>query len=179
MGSQRVGHGWATFTFIGQVMGIGLRVSLPSLNGPISPNLHVFTILGALWISLFWFIIEALLRRHNCWNHWLQMTKLHPGHFFLLGSWWEDRGQKVRILNCMTDSNGSQSPSLGAFQKLPHYHKSSCGERGLLWITWYPFHLYSSEAILGTVDKRQNIITRGAPIVPIIQTISRVLGSVS
>ena len=50
-------------------------------------------------------------------------------------------------------------------------------ERGLLWITRNPFHLYGSETISGTEDKRPNIATKDAPIALIAQEIARVLGA--
>lgn len=52
-------------------------------------------------------------------------------------------------------------------------------ERGLLWVTRYPFHLYSSEMISETEDWRSNIITKDAPIAIITWKIPRVWGAVS
>lgn len=42
-------------------------------------------------------------------------------------------------------------------------------ERGLLWITRQPFHLYGSEAISETEDKRTNILTEDAPVALVLE----------
>ena len=52
-------------------------------------------------------------------------------------------------------------------------------ERGLLEITRHLFHLYGSEGVSGTEDKRPNIITKNVPSVLIPQEIPRVWGAVS
>ena len=45
---------------------------------------------------------------------------------------------------------------------------------GLLGITGHPFYLYGSKAVLGTEDKRPNMITKDAPIALITQEIPKV-----
>lgn len=52
-------------------------------------------------------------------------------------------------------------------------------QRGLLRITRHPFHLYGSEVIPETEDKRPNIITKDAHTALISQDILRVFGAVS
>ena len=90
---------------------------------------------------------------------------------------------KFQPSNHMVDSPGNKPspppPSLGAFWKSSHWHKAVLVERGLLWITGYPFHLHGSEAFSGTEDKRPNILTKDVPIPLTIQEIPRVLGAVS
>jgi len=49
-------------------------------------------------------------------------------------------------------------------------------ERVLLSITRQSFHLYGSGAILGTKDKRSNILIKDVPIALISQEIPRVFG---
>ena len=51
--------------------------------------------------------------------------------------------------------------------------------KGAYWIIRHLFHLYGSEVISVTEDKRINIITKDALIVLIAQEIPRVLGTVS
>ena len=50
-------------------------------------------------------------------------------------------------------------------------------ERNLLRITRHPFHLYGSEGISGTEDKRSNILTKDVPVAPICSGNSKGGGS--
>ena len=52
-------------------------------------------------------------------------------------------------------------------------------ERDLLWKTRRPFSLYGSEMILGTQNRRPNIITKDAPITLITREIPKVWWAVS
>ena len=48
----------------------GCRASMPPSGTALSPHLHVFTSLGALWTPSFWGFMEVSLHRHDWSNHW-------------------------------------------------------------------------------------------------------------
>ena len=64
-------------------------------------------------------------------------------------------------------SPGNQHPPshLRGFSKVTSFDINSVVvERGLLRITRHPFHLYGSEAISGSEEKKPNIITKMFPL---------------
>ena len=116
--------------------------------------------------SPFWVFMEASLHRHNRLNRGplvieLNLQPLSPPQ------WWE------------TESSNPLVTWLASLTTRPHPQVLSKSplininpivmERGLLWTTGNPFHLYGSEAISGTGDKRTSIMTKDAQEILIAQ----------
>ena len=126
-------------------------------------NFHVFTNKEALWILSFWVFVEASLQRHN----WLSCGSLVIELSFQPHSpsrWWETKFQPSSL---MAGSIDNQPPLSSAFQKpsIQQYNVINpkfpvVMERSLLRTTGDPFHLYDSEAVSGTEDKRSSIMTK-------------------
>lgn len=68
----------------------------------------------------------------------------------------------------------SPLPLLRCFPKSHYECKPHWGRKGLVWGTRYPIHLYVSEAISGTEDKKPNIIAKDAPVACIAQKFQEV-----
>ena len=148
----------------GQGMGKWHRTPKPSPSAPLSQHLYMFTNPEAPQIPSFWVSMEASLYKYNWLTHWPLVIDSPSSPSPLSPPWKSGGGTESSKPLIKVGSPGNQPPSLGAFQKSPQEHKPGCGGKGLFWITRHPFHLYGSEGISGTEDRRPDIITKDALI---------------
>lgn len=121
------------------------------------PNIRLFTNPEALRTLFLWGFFKASLLRHDWVNLWALVTELslHPPP--------------------PPRRSGGEGSNPLIMWRAPLISKSHLINRPIMHKR-HQFHLYVSEGISGTGDKRPNIITENAPIALITQEIPRVLG---
>ena len=119
-----------------------------------------------------WVAMETSLQVNDWLHHWPLVTELNSARLPSLKN-------GVRGLKFLTSYSRlvplatSPLPLLRDFPKSHHEHKQHWGRKGLVWVTRYPFHLYISEAVSGTEDKKPNIIAKDAPVACIVRNSKR------
>ena len=119
-----------------------------------------------------WVAMETSSQVHDWLHHWPLATELNPAPLPSLKN--GVRGLKfLTFYSRLVPLATSPPPILRGFPKSQHEHKPHWGRKGLVWMTRYPFHLYVSEAVSGTEDKKPNIIAKDAPVACIVRNSKR------
>lgn len=147
----------------------GASMSPPGATFPAPPLIHKprNSLNPVLWVAM-----ETSLQVNDWLHHWPLVTELNPARL-------PSPKNGVRGLKFLTSYSmlvplaTSPLPLLRGFPKSHHEHKLHWGRKGLVWETRYPFHLYVSEAVSGTEDKKPDIIAGDAPVVCIVRNSKR------